>query len=244
MAKIANIRGPAKSNNSVNLHEIHTNSNNNRHSIYNNNTNNNYYNNANAGGHLNGTTAGNTANTNTNNTGTKVVTFIKNGDSNYKKTIQISGSRYNRFDDLLKELDKALALPHGARHVYSAASGEEVTHINQLDNGLIYVCAGFEKFKPPKGSGMMSSRNVMPSIQVQSSDNYMSGSQVASNSHAGKWFWGAIPNFAENFFSRFFDKNHAKSDNSADIKCLCPRQKTKRKICLNETKTAFNRKNK
>ena len=130
-----------------------------------------------------------TSNTSSN-PNTKIVTFIKNGDPNYSKTIQISGHRYTRFDDLLKELDKALALPHGARNVYQANSGRRVKNISDLIHNDVYVCTGFEKFKPlhSLSHSVFDSNNM----GAPSSEHFQYFSETGQryNSHGyqmGKW---------------------------------------------------------
>ena len=79
---------------------------------------------------------------------TKVVTFVKNGDLNHVKTVQVTPHRYGHFEELLMDLDKAIGLPYGVRRVYTPDSGHRVNSIDQLLDQGIYVCTGFEKFKP------------------------------------------------------------------------------------------------
>ena len=79
---------------------------------------------------------------------TKVVTFLKNGDPSYSKTLQLTSHRYQRFDDLLQDLDKALNLPYGVRRVFTPDHASRVESINNLEDQGVYICAGFEKFKP------------------------------------------------------------------------------------------------
>ena len=79
---------------------------------------------------------------------TKVVTFVKNGDLNHVKTVQVTPHRYGHFEELLMDLDKAIGLPYGVRRVYTPDNGHRINSIDQLLDQGIYVCTGFEKFKP------------------------------------------------------------------------------------------------
>lgn len=82
----------------------------------------------------------------------KKVTFFCNGDRYFKgKLLHITPHRYLSFHDLLGDLTGKLpsttSLPYGVRQIYTPSGGRKIRDIEELQDGMEYVCAGFETFK-------------------------------------------------------------------------------------------------
>merc|ERR1712066_453937 len=121
---------------------------------------------------------------------TKVVKFVKNGDLNHVKTVQVTPHRYGHFEELLMDLDKAIGLPYGVRRVYTPDNGHRINSIDQLLDQGIYVCTGFEKFKPI---------NYVDAVQQKSDSNIMNNShQILLNDHNNPVVTGKVKSTKSN----------------------------------------------
>ena len=83
------------------------------------------------------------------------VRFYCNGDRYFKgKKMYITPHRYLSFNDLLNDLTGKLPasvyLPYGVRQIFMPVDGKKIRDIEELEDGLAYVCAGFEPFKAIK----------------------------------------------------------------------------------------------
>jgi len=75
------------------------------------------------------------------------VQFYRNGDRFFAGlTYAVSRDRYRTLDSLMSDLtdsplgDKAV-LPKGVRHIFTLDGGVKITGIDQLVDGMCYVCA-------------------------------------------------------------------------------------------------------
>lgn len=83
----------------------------------------------------------------TNDDGTgKLVTFFRNGDSNYKGfTTSISFKKFATFETLLVWLNEKIPTTAGVRHVFALPEGYEVNDVGDFVNGHSYVVSGLKR---------------------------------------------------------------------------------------------------
>jgi|SRR6218665_689465 len=78
-----------------------------------------------------------------------------NGDRFFRgKLVHLNLNRYRNFNDLLSDLTGKLPntmhLTYGVRQIFTPVTGRKIRDISQMQDGMEYVCAGFETFKPMK----------------------------------------------------------------------------------------------
>lgn len=126
----------------------------------------------------------------------KRIRFLCNGDRFYKGVVMaVAPERYRSFDSLLSDLTRAFSaninLPNGVRTVFTM-DGAKVAHLDDLEDGKLYVCSGIgEQFKKVDYAILCSTNRVRPArslTKLQPSNGSVQsngyGSSSSSNYHS------------------------------------------------------------
>ncbi|CAG5123048.1 unnamed protein product, partial [Candidula unifasciata] len=118
-----------------------------------------------------------------------------NGDQYFPgKKINITPDRYTNFNEFLGDLTRRLVpgvkLPHGVRQIFTPITGRRVFDLDDLSDGEMCVCAGFEGFKMMK----YGQSQLQPWSLGQRWRNKVMQLKEASESHGSSQYLGYANN--------------------------------------------------